>query len=277
MLHSWNLSPEQAIALQKRLASRVILKPLPEEITVVAGADVGYSRGHDRAVAAVATYTYPGLELRELVRFQGKFSYPYVSGLLSFREIPLLLQAFEHLREEPDVVRNPLSGSSFMAAPVPKHAVEKMTTALFDRMVAEKKYDLISPGHVKGRLERLANSDNNIGMDVATVLKKVGETFGADAVMLGYVYRWSEREGSDYAAKKPASVAFDLYIVRPFTGEIIWGARYDKTQRPLSENILDWSTFAESGGRWMTAEKMAMLGLEKMFKEIQVGQLREDQ
>ena len=104
MLHSWNLSPKQATALQKRLASRVILKPLPEEIAVVAGADVGYSRGHARAVAAVATYTYPGLELRELVLFQGKFSYPYVPGLLSFREIPLLLEAFERLGEEPDVV-----------------------------------------------------------------------------------------------------------------------------------------------------------------------------
>jgi deoxyribonuclease V len=104
MLHSWNLSPQEAIALQKRLASSVVLKPLPEEITLVAGADVGYPRRHDRAVAAVATYTYPGLELRELVRFQGKFFYPYVPGLLSFREIPLLLQAFERLQEEPDVV-----------------------------------------------------------------------------------------------------------------------------------------------------------------------------
>ena len=104
MLHSWNLSPKQAIALQKQMATRVILKPLPEEITVVAGADVGYSRRYDRAVAAVATYTYPGLELRELVLFQGKFSYPYVPGLLSLREVPLLLRAFERLREVPDVV-----------------------------------------------------------------------------------------------------------------------------------------------------------------------------
>ena len=104
MFHSWDLSPQEAIALQKRMASGVILKPLPKEITVVAGADVGYSRHHDRAVAALATYTYPGLELRELVRFQGTFSYPYLPGLLSFREIPLLLRAFERLREEPDVV-----------------------------------------------------------------------------------------------------------------------------------------------------------------------------
>lgn len=104
MLHSWDLSPQEAIALQKQLASKVVLQPLPEEITVVAGADVGYSRRRNGAVAAVATYTYPGLELRELVRLPGTFSYPYLPGLLSFREIPLLLQAFERLSEEPDVV-----------------------------------------------------------------------------------------------------------------------------------------------------------------------------
>lgn len=104
MLHSWDLSPQEAIALQKQLASRVILQPLPEEITVVAGTDVGYCRRRKGAVAAVATYTYPDLELRELVRLPGRFSYPYLPGLLSFREIPLLLQAFERLSEEPDVV-----------------------------------------------------------------------------------------------------------------------------------------------------------------------------
>jgi deoxyribonuclease V len=112
MLHSWNLSPKQAVALQKRLASSVVLKPLPDEITVVAGADVGYSRGHDKSLAAVATYTHPVLECRELVRFQGMLSYPYLPGLLSFREIPLLLQAFERLREEPDVVLSDGQGTA---------------------------------------------------------------------------------------------------------------------------------------------------------------------
>ncbi|MCP4682439.1 MAG: hypothetical protein GY864_08910 [Desulfobacterales bacterium] len=174
--------------------------------------------------------------------------------------------------DEPGIVRNPLSDSSFMAAPVPDHALEKMSATLFDRLLAEKKYDLVSPGHVKGRLARIADSDTNIGMDVTGILKKVGDTFGADAVLLGYVYRWRERQGTDYAVKRPASVAFDLYIVRPSNGEIIWASRFDKTQRPLSENILDWATFAESGGKWMTAEKMAILGLEKMFKEMPAGQ-----
>jgi deoxyinosine 3'endonuclease (endonuclease V) len=79
MLHSWNLSPKQAVALQKQMASRVILKPLPEEITVVAGADVGYSRGHDRAVAAgpisrkvlVSLRTRPSLLSGNTVAFGG--------------------------------------------------------------------------------------------------------------------------------------------------------------------------------------------------------------
>jgi len=104
MLHSWDLTPKEAIALQKKLASQVVLQPLPERITLIAGADVGYPRGHTRALAAVATYTFPAFELRELVQLHGEISYPYVPGLLSFREVPLLVQTFQLLQEQPDVV-----------------------------------------------------------------------------------------------------------------------------------------------------------------------------
>jgi deoxyribonuclease V len=104
MLHSWNLSPKEAMALQKQLASEVVLKPLPGKITSVVGADVGYRREGNTGVAALAVYTFPGLELRELVIIEGRIAYPYFPGLLSFRETPLLLEAFEHLRERVDVV-----------------------------------------------------------------------------------------------------------------------------------------------------------------------------
>jgi deoxyribonuclease V len=104
MLHPWNLTPKEAIDLQKKLASQVVLKPLPERITLVAGADVGYSSRCKTAVAALSIYTYPSLEFRELVQFSGEITYPYRPGLLSFREIPLLLNTFELLQEQPDVV-----------------------------------------------------------------------------------------------------------------------------------------------------------------------------
>ena len=104
MLHPWNLTPKEAIAIQKRLASQVVLKPLPERINLVAGGDVGYSRRYQTAVAALATYTHPRLELRELVQFSDEIAYPYMPGLLSFRELPLLLKTFQLLQEQPDVV-----------------------------------------------------------------------------------------------------------------------------------------------------------------------------
>ena len=104
MLHSWDITPKEAIALQKQLATQVVLKPLPARITLVAGADVGYSSRYNSAVAALATYTYPSLEFRELVQFSDEIAYPYVPGLLSFRELPLLLKAFPLLQQQPDVV-----------------------------------------------------------------------------------------------------------------------------------------------------------------------------
>jgi deoxyribonuclease V len=104
MLHSWNLPPREAIALQKRLATQVIVQPLPKKIAMVAGADVGYIRRSNTAMAAITIYTFPNLEFKELVQVRGKISYPYVPGLLSFREIPLLLEAFDTLSESPDVV-----------------------------------------------------------------------------------------------------------------------------------------------------------------------------
>ncbi len=104
MLHPWNITSKEAITLQKQLASRVVIKPLSEKITLVAGADVGYSSRYQTAVAALATYTYPDLEFRELVQFSGDIAYPYRPGLLSFRELPLLLKAFQLLQGQPDVV-----------------------------------------------------------------------------------------------------------------------------------------------------------------------------
>jgi deoxyribonuclease V len=104
MIHSWDLSAQEAIALQRRLASLVVLKPLPDNIRLVAGADVGYGRQSETAVAAVAVYTFPELELIQLIQIEDQASFPYVPGLLSFREIPLLLKAFQHLHHLPDVV-----------------------------------------------------------------------------------------------------------------------------------------------------------------------------
>jgi deoxyribonuclease V len=104
MLHPWDLSPKEAVALQRRLAGIVALQPLPGPIALVAGADVGYRRRGDTVVAAVAVHTFPELERVEVAEVRDRVSFPYIAGLLSFREIPPLLSAFKRLRHRPDVV-----------------------------------------------------------------------------------------------------------------------------------------------------------------------------
>ena len=158
-----------------------------------------------------------------------------------------------------------------VAESVPQDVVEGMTVTLFDKLVAEERYGLISPGQAQGVLSNIVASDINIGLDSLRILQEVGVTFRADAVLAGYIYRWRERAGGDYGVDSPASVAFDLCLIRPSDGRILWKDKFDKTQRSLSENVFDLSTFIESKGRWMTVEKLAMLGLQKMLAKMPAG------
>jgi deoxyribonuclease V len=102
--HSWKLTPSAAIALQHRLRSRVIRLGMPRRIRHVAGVDVGFERGGGVTRAAVAVLAFPGLELIDHATARLPTRFPYVPGLLSFREIPALLAALEQLELAPDVI-----------------------------------------------------------------------------------------------------------------------------------------------------------------------------
>ena len=172
--------------------------------------------------------------------------------------------------DKPNMVRSPITGAFFFAAPVSEQVVSHLTTNLFERIVKEKRYDLISPGQAKGVYSSLKLSD--VVQPEIEIIQKIGQAFSADAVMSGYLYRWREREGTDYAVNRAASVAFDLYLIRPDNGTILWNERFDKTQKSLSENILDVDTFMKGQGRWMTAASLADLGLDKILGELLKGE-----
>ncbi len=103
-LHRWDVSPADARAIQERLRSRVSERGRVGSVRTVAGVDVGFDDGGRTARAAVAVLAYPGLRLvaRAVARRPAKF--PYVPGLLSFRELPVVLEALGRLPEPPDVV-----------------------------------------------------------------------------------------------------------------------------------------------------------------------------
>ncbi|MEZ4599960.1 MAG: deoxyribonuclease V [Syntrophotaleaceae bacterium] len=104
-LHDWGVSTREAAGLQKRLAERVRLKNgLPGRIRTVAGADVSYQRRGELFYAAIAVLNYPEMTLLEESVAADRVSFPYVPGLLSFRELPVLLEAFRRLRTVPDLI-----------------------------------------------------------------------------------------------------------------------------------------------------------------------------
>lgn len=102
-LHDWNLTPQEAIALQKRLAADLITdRPIAlDQVRLVAGVDVSVKDGISNA--AVVVLTFPQLQPVETVTAALPTPFPYIPGLLSFREGPALEMALARLQTEPDV------------------------------------------------------------------------------------------------------------------------------------------------------------------------------
>jgi deoxyribonuclease V len=101
-LHSWTLSPDEAIAIQQRLRCRLILRWDGRPVETVGGVDVSLTAQEARAAVVV-------LRLADLLPIEGvtagaPLNFPYVPGLLAFREGPAILAAWDRLRHKPDLL-----------------------------------------------------------------------------------------------------------------------------------------------------------------------------
>ena len=79
---------------------------------------------------------------------------------------------------------------------------------------------------------------------------------GANLALVGALSRYVQREGNAWSVRTPASVAYDLVLVRTGDGKIVGENHFDYTQQPLSSNLLDAPKFVQAGARWMTREEM---------------------
>ena len=104
MDHAWNLSPKEAIQLQNRLREKVRLSPLSKEIKYIGGCDVSMNMFSKHVFAGFVVLSFPELKLIEHAVVEEDISFPYIPGLLSFREIPPLLKAWNKLKRKPDLV-----------------------------------------------------------------------------------------------------------------------------------------------------------------------------
>ena len=105
-IHSWKLTPKEAIRLQERLKKKIVLKNAFEslkDLKFIAGCDLALDLKKNHAIGGVIVFSFPELKEVERKIVVRKLTFPYVPGLLSFREGPVLLDAIESLKIEPDL------------------------------------------------------------------------------------------------------------------------------------------------------------------------------
>jgi deoxyribonuclease V len=102
--HPWTVAPSEARVIQTSLHDAVMLKDSQGPVRRIAGADVAFIGAGRTARAAIAVLSFPGLDLIEQAIAERPCDFPYMTGLLSFREVPVLLQALERLSVWPDLM-----------------------------------------------------------------------------------------------------------------------------------------------------------------------------
>ncbi len=102
--HAWDVSPKEAIAIQQQLRCEVLADDRLGPVRLVGGVDVGFREGGRVARAAVAVLSYPALALCDHGIAERPATFPYIPGLLSFREVPAVLEALEQLDQLPDLL-----------------------------------------------------------------------------------------------------------------------------------------------------------------------------
>ena len=105
-LHGWNIDYGSAREIQNDLKARLILhnKDIPRRIQTIAGSDISYSRGSKTLFAAVVVLDFSTMEIIEQTSSSGIVDFPYIPGLLTFREGPVLLEAFRKLSLPPAII-----------------------------------------------------------------------------------------------------------------------------------------------------------------------------
>lgn len=103
-LHPWNVTPKEAVQIQLKLQSYLREEELPLPVRTIAGADAAFSKEKKLAYGAVAVYSLPELKLLESKTAVLPLTFPYVPGLLAFREGPVLLECVRKLETEPDLI-----------------------------------------------------------------------------------------------------------------------------------------------------------------------------
>jgi deoxyribonuclease V len=165
--HDWAVSPKKAREIQRWLSEMVSTRDGFRDVSFVGGADI--SIREDRGFAVCVVMRYPQLEIEEEVMAEGRIRFPYVPGLLTFREGPLLLRVLAKLKKEPDIIMFDGQG---VAHPVGLGLASHMGVILGRPTIGCAKKRLVGeyrePNAEKGSVSELLYRGRRIGSVVRT-------------------------------------------------------------------------------------------------------------
>ena len=172
-IHSWDLTPKEAVELQKKFADKIIIRKFPAcRVKMVAGVDVSVKNNLSKA--AIVVLTCPDLRVIEEVTYTAKTRFPYVPGLLSFREAPVILKCVEKLQNKPDVF---IFDGQGLAHPRRMGLASHLGLFLQRPTIGSAKSHLYGdfrpPGGKKGNYSLIKDKD---GKDIGAVLTTRGGT-----------------------------------------------------------------------------------------------------
>ena len=208
-LHPWDVSPKEAVAIQRRLASQVVREGAPKDVRRIAGVDIALDKARGQGIGAVVVLSYPELEPVEVAVEETPLTFPYVPGLLSFREAPVLRAAFARIAGPIDLLlvdgqglahprRFGLACHLGLLLDVPAIGCAK------SRLVGEHS----APGETVGSSSDLTDGEEVIGSVLRTRTKvkplfvSIGHRIG-----LAEAKRWVLRCGGGYRLPEPTRLA----------------------------------------------------------------------
>ena len=168
-LHPWKVNVEEAIQIQENLRTRIILEKTFTEVKTIGGGDVAYSKDRNFLFAAIVVLSFPKMETMDFATAHGEIPFPYIPGLLSFREGPILINTFQKLKIKPDVMIYDGQGighprgiglASHMGLWVDLPSIGCTKTPLLD--------DFIYPRSSKGSFELIRREGKEVGAVLRT-------------------------------------------------------------------------------------------------------------
>lgn len=169
--HLWNLSYKEAVELQRKLSGKVILSDEFGEVKKVAGVDVRFVKELDKFLCGVIVFSYPSLEIIEEKHIFCRVTFPYIPGLLSFREGPAVEKCFAKVDNTPDIIFFDGHGCSHPRRfGLASHMGVILDTASIGcaKSILCGDYDKLSPDRKKGSFLYITDGGEVIGAAVRT-------------------------------------------------------------------------------------------------------------